>query len=66
MPDLGNLERYNRIKYGVKKPANIWHHEMDDCRISGFQHRTTNFKTNMFDKDMDAKIRDGNERPIGL
>jgi len=36
MPDLGDLERHNRMKYGVKKPANIWRHEMDDCRISGF------------------------------
>lgn len=36
MPDLGELERHNRMKYGVKKPANVWKHEMDDHRISGF------------------------------
>lgn len=35
-PDMGHLERANRMKYGVKKPANVWRHEMDDSRISGF------------------------------
>ena len=58
MPDLGDLERTNRMKYGVKKPANIWQHEMDDNRITGFQMRTSNFRTSMFDSDMAARIRD--------
>ena len=51
MPDLGSLELHNRSKYGVKKPANVWGHEMDDNRICGFQIRTANFKTSMFEKD---------------
>ena len=61
MPDLGELERHNRMKYGVKKPANVWRHEMDDHRISGFQIRTNNFRTSMFDKDLAARIRDSNK-----
>lgn len=51
MPDLGNLECHNRKKYGVKKPANVWQHEQDDNRISGFQIRTSNFRTSMFDSE---------------
>ena len=47
--DLGELEKQNRLKFGVKKPANIWRHEMDDSRITADQLRTTNFKTTMFD-----------------
>ena len=62
MPDLGELERHNRMKYGVKKPANVSRHEMDDQRIWGFQMRTTNFKTSMFDKDLAARIRQSNRR----
>ena len=58
MPDLGDLERHNRMKYGVKKPANVWRHEMDDNRISGFQMRTTNYRTSMFDRDLAARIRE--------
>jgi len=33
--DLAEQERLNRYKFGVKKPANKWFHEMDDCRITG-------------------------------
>lgn len=47
--DLGILELQNRIKFGVKKPANIWRHEMDDTRITGDQFRLNNFKSTMFD-----------------
>ena len=32
--DLAEIERYNRGRFGVKKPANKWAHEMDDCRIT--------------------------------
>ena len=60
MPDLGELERHNRMKYGVKKPANVWRHEMDDCRISGFQIRTNNYKTSMFDRDLAHRIKAAN------
>lgn len=60
MPDLGDLERHNRMKYGVKKPANVWRHEMDDSRISGFQFRTTNYKTSMFDRDLAHRIQAAN------
>lgn len=49
-PDLGELERLNRVRFGVKRPANVWKHEMDDLRITGDQVRTTNFKTTMYDK----------------
>ena len=45
------MEWKNRFKYGVKKPANVWRHEMDDCRITGEQIRTSNFKGSMFDYD---------------
>jgi len=57
MPDLGELELHNRSKYGVKKPANVWAHEMDDNRICGFQIRTSNFKSSMFEKDKPARLR---------
>ena len=33
--DLAEQERTNRYKYGVKKPANKWFHEMDDSRVTG-------------------------------
>jgi len=49
-PDLGRLEMENRLKFGVKKPANIWRHEMDDTRITGDQFRMNNFKSTMFDQ----------------
>lgn len=49
--DLGEQERINRFKYGVKKPANKWYHEMDDSRLTGDQIRTTNFRGDMFTAD---------------
>ena len=60
--DLAEQERVNRFKYGVKKPANIWGHEMDDSRISGAQIRTTNFRGSMFARDREAQIRASNKR----
>ena len=48
---LAEIERENRYKYGVKKPANRWKHEMDDTRITGAQVRMNNIKTNIFDLD---------------
>ena len=60
---LGEIEAQNRYKYGVKKPANRWKHEMDDSRITGAHVRTNNFKTTMFDLDEEA----GNPmRPAGI
>ena len=53
--DLAELERLNRIKYGVKKPANRWAHEMDDSRITGDQIRTNNFRGSMFDRDREVQ-----------
>ena len=50
--DLAEQERINRFKYGVKKPANKWFHEMDDSRITADQIRTTNFKGSMFERDV--------------
>ena len=47
--DLAEMEFQNRFRYGVKKPANVWRHEMDDSRITGDQIRTTNFKGTIFD-----------------
>ena len=58
--NLGEIERANRFKYGVKKPANVWRHEMDDNRITGCQIRTTNFRNTMFDADKEAKLRSAN------
>lgn len=49
--DLGEMERRNRMRYGVKKPANIWRHEMDDTRITAEQIRCNDFKANMFDAE---------------
>ena len=46
---IGEIERFNRYKYGVKKPANVWKHEMDDTRITGEQIRINNFKSTLFD-----------------
>ena len=48
--DLVAIERHNRYKYGVKKPANRWKHEMDDSRISGAQIRLNDFKGTIFDQ----------------
>ena len=48
-PHLGKIEQQNRIKFGVKKPANVWKHEMDDHRITGDQIRVNEFKSTMFD-----------------
>ena len=50
--DYGELERQNRFKFGVKKPSNVWFHEMDDNRITGDQIRTNNFRGSMFEADM--------------
>lgn len=55
--DLAEQERVNRFKYGVKKPANKWFHEMDDCRITGDQIRTNNFKGSMFERDKEAQLK---------
>ena len=55
--DLGAIERQNRLKFGVKKPANIWKHEMDDNRITGAQLRLNNFRTNMFDSEAQEQMR---------
>ena len=60
--DLAEQERVNRFKYGVKKPANIWGHEMDDARISGAQIRTNNFRGSMFTRDREAQIRYANKQ----
>ena len=49
--DLAEQERVNRFKYGVKKPANVWYHEMDDARITGDQIRTNNFRGSMHERD---------------
>ena len=49
--DLVAIERHNRYKYGVKKPANKWKHEMDDSRITGAQLRLKNYKGTIFDQD---------------
>lgn len=46
------MERQNRMRYGVKKPANIWRHEMDDTRITAEQIRCNDFKANMFDAEV--------------
>ena len=59
--DLAELELMNRSKYGVKKPANVWRHEMDDARITGEQIRTNNFRGSMFDRDREARIRRENK-----
>ena len=58
--DLAEQERINRFKYGIKKPANKWFHEMDDNRITGDQIRTTNFRGSMFERDQEAQRRAGN------
>ena len=55
--DLGSLELANRMRFGVKKPANIWRHEMDDSRISGDQIRTKNFKSSMFDSKFEENVK---------
>ena len=60
--DLAEQERVNRFKYGVKKPANIWGHEMDDARITGAQIRFNNFRGSMFARDREAQIRASNKR----
>ena len=62
--NLAEIERQNRYKYGVKKPANRWKHEMDDNRITGAQVRTNNFKTTIFDLEEEET---GNQmRPAGI
>lgn len=43
------MEKANRAKFGVKKPANVWRHEMDDHRITGSQIRINDFKSTMHD-----------------
>lgn len=51
--DLGTLERDNRNRFGVKRAANVWRHEMDDNRICGDQIRTKNFRSTIFDKEFE-------------
>ena len=55
------MERQNRMRYGVKKPANIWRHEMDDTRITAEQIRCNDFKANMFDAEV-ARMREVESR----
>ena len=55
--DLVSIERTNRYKFGVKKPANRWKHEMDDNRITGAQLRLKDFKGNIFDQDGENEVR---------
>ena len=55
--DLAELERKNRLRYGVKKPADRWQHEMDDGRITSDQIRTVNYRGSMFDRDLDEQAR---------
>ena len=41
----------------MKKPANVWNHEMDDSRITGAQIRTTNFKGSIFEADRAYQLK---------
>ena len=49
--DFVEHERINRLKFGVKKPANVWYHEMDDNRITADQIRTSNFRGSIHERD---------------
>lgn len=55
--DLVAIERHNRYKFGVKKPANRWKHEMDDSRITGAQLRLKDYKGTIFDQDGENEVR---------
>lgn len=55
--DLGTLEKDNRDRFGVKRAANVWRHEMDDNRISGDQIRTKNFRSTLFDREFENAKR---------